>query len=199
MPATPVEQAHEVVETTAEEQSEYTEFEIVLGRRQIASVAFLAIVVLVAFSAVSYVVGRSIPGWTSAQTSPAQVVVGPPIPMVKATLIPPPYAAVRESKPTPQPVFQPIPVSPEIARAPMFAEPVKHLTYIQMAAVEKGVAVIFVEGLRTHGLASFVAPGPSEKIVRVVIGPLPDDAAYKRAQAIVDQIGLSTFIRRFEE
>jgi hypothetical protein len=71
--------------------------------------------------------------------------------------------------------------------------------YIQMAAVEKGVAVIFAECLRSHGLEAFVAPGPNDRIFRVVIGPLPDDAAYKKAKTVVDAIGLSTFGRRYEE
>ena len=66
-----------------------------------------------------------------------------------------------------------------------------------MGAVEKGVAVIFAEGLRKHGLTSFVAPGPSEKIFRVLIGPLADPQAYVKAKDVVDQIGLSTFARRF--
>jgi hypothetical protein len=66
-----------------------------------------------------------------------------------------------------------------------------------MGAVEKGVAVIFAEGLRKHGLVSFVAPGPSEKIFRVLIGPLPDPASYVKAKDVVDKIGLSTFARRF--
>ena len=128
---------------------------------------------------------------------------GPPIPMVQATLIPPPFVVAREKKaaaaPPAQTVMQPVPVAPEIANAPMFAEPVKHKMYIQMAAVEKGVTVIFAEGLRSHGLESFVAPGPNERIFRVVIGPLADDAAYQKAKSIVNNIGLNTFGRRYEE
>jgi cell division septation protein DedD len=46
-------------------------------------------------------------------------------------------------------------------------------------------------------LAAFVAPGPSEKIFRVLIGPLADPAAYMKAKETVDQIGLSTFARKF--
>jgi cell division septation protein DedD len=67
-----------------------------------------------------------------------------------------------------------------------------------MGAVEKGVAVIFAEGLRKRGLPSFVAPGPNERIFRVLIGPFPDQAAYQHAKDTVEQIGLSTFARRYQ-
>jgi cell division septation protein DedD len=84
-----------------------------------------------------------------------------------------------------------------VVEAPLFAEPKSGSVYIQMGAVEKGVSVIFAEGLRSHGLTAFVAPGPNEKIFRVLIGPLPDPAAYTKAKDVVDKIGLATFARRF--
>ena len=80
----------------------------------------------------------------------------------------------------------------------MFADPLPRKTYIQMGAVEKGLAIIFAEGLRRRGLDGFVAPGPNEKLFRVLIGPFPDEAAYKRVKIQVDQIGLNTFPRRYE-
>jgi hypothetical protein len=172
------------------------EFEIVLGRRQVASVLFLAIFVVVVFATLSYVVGKS----TSGATTGPQLIAGPPIPMVRAMLTPPTLIPAPVGKrPLPElpaaPVRQPVP-----GEGPaLFAEPIPHQTYIQMAAVEKGVAAIFAEGLRSHGLESFAAPGPSDRIYRVLIGPLADDAAYKRAKEIVGEIGLSTFIRRYQE
>jgi cell division septation protein DedD len=150
------------------------EFEFVLGRRQVASLLFVSSIVLMICIAASYVAGKSMSPRTVAAAS-APVVVREPDP--------PPIVMNQE----------PVPVQ----APPVFATPKAGSVYIQMGAVEKGVAVIFAEGLRSHGLASFVAPGPSEKIFRVLIGPLPDPAAYTRAKEIVDQIGLSTFARRF--
>ena len=49
----------------------------------------------------------------------------------------------------------------------------------------------------SRGLPAFVAPGPNEKIFRVLIGPLPDPAAYLKAKEKVDEIGLSTFARKY--
>lgn len=153
--------------------AEPQEFEFVLGRRQVASLLFVASIVLMICVAASYSAGRAM----SPKASPAASVT---------------VAAARESEPPPIILNQePVP------EAPLFAEPKSGSVYIQMGAVEKGVAIIFAEGLRKHGLTAFVGPGPSEKIFRVLIGPLPDPAAYVKAKEVVDQIGLSTFARRF--
>ena len=63
---------------------------------------------------------------------------------------------------------------------------------MQLGAVEKGVAIIMVEGLRKRGFESFVAPGPNDRIFRVLIGPLDADG-YKSAKNAVEAIGLTTF------
>jgi hypothetical protein len=149
------------------------EFEFVLGRRQVASLLFVASIVLMICVAASYVAGKAM--------SPKVQAAAPPTVVVPREPEPPPI--VLNQEPAPEP--------------PLFAEPKNGSVYIQMGAVEKGVAIIFAEGLRKHGLAAFVGPGPSEKIFRVLIGPLPDPPAYVKAKETVDQIGLSTFARRF--
>jgi cell division septation protein DedD len=152
------------------------EFEFVLGQRQIASLLFVATVVLMICVAIAYLAGKSM-----SAKAPA------PLPAI-------PEVVVREPDPPPIVLNQePVPV----VEPPLFATPKNGLIYIQMGAVEKGVSVIFAEGLRKHGLAAFVAPGPTEKIFRVLIGPLADPAAYAKAQDTVDRIGLATFVRRF--
>jgi len=85
-----------------------------------------------------------------------------------------------------------------LADAPLFASPVAQAIYIQVGAVDKGVATVLAEGLRKHALDSFVAPGPSDKTFRVLIGPFPDAAAYQKAQAVVDRLGLASFARRYQ-
>ncbi|MGA3189454.1 MAG: hypothetical protein ABSF22_20305 [Bryobacteraceae bacterium] len=148
------------------------EFEFILGQRQIASLLFVFTILLMICIAVSYLAGKSM------SPKPVPAVTG-----VTVVREPDPPPIVLNQEPAPEP--------------PLFAEPKNGSVYIQMGAVEKGVAVIFAEGLRKRGLASFVAPGPSEKIFRVLIGPLPDPAAYVRAKDTVDKIGLETFARRF--
>jgi cell division septation protein DedD len=161
-----------IAEATTETTQGPPEFEFVLGRRQVASLLFVLSILLMICIAAAYMAGKAM----SPKVSPA---ISAPV-------------TARESEPPPIVLNQePIP------EAPLFAEPKAGSVYIQMGAVEKGVSVIFAEGLRRRGLPSFVAPGPSEKIYRVLIGPLPDPAAYVKAKEVVDQIGLATFARRF--
>src|SRR5712671_1452660 len=161
IPASETAQESNAPETAAES----SEFEIVLGWRQMSSILFVAVVVIVCFSAFAYLVGRSatpraVSGAAPATPIPATATPAAPAPTVQATLARP------RSRPEPE----------------LFATPVPNKIYIQMAAVEKGLAIIFAEGLRHRGLDGFVAPAPNEKLFRVLIGPLPDEASYTRVK-----------------
>lgn len=160
------------------------EFELVVGRRQMAGLAFLVLVVVAVCSGGSYLAGKAIS--TRAETAEPEIKIEQPAapapaPMPEATIVPPSAA------PAPKP-----------AEVPLFATPNPQAIYIQVGAVEKGVAVILAEGLREHALDSFVAPGPSEKTYRVLIGPFPDAEAYQKARNIVSEIGLDNFARRYQ-
>jgi cell division septation protein DedD len=165
----------EPAQSAPEQVADPPEFEFVLGRRQIASLMFVATVILMICVAISYLAGKSMSAKAPAPAPAAVVVVREPDP--------PPIVMNQEPAPVPE--------------APLFADPKLGAVYIQMAAVEKGVAVIFSEGLRKRGLTAFVAPGPNDKIFRVLIGPLPDPASFVKAKDTVDKIGLSTFARKF--
>ena len=66
-----------------------------------------------------------------------------------------------------------------------------------MGAVEKGIGLIFAEGLRKHGFDAFVAPGPNDHIFRVLIGPLRTPQEYERTKQAVDQLGIGTFGKKY--
>ena len=173
--------------SVSETRENSAEYEIVLGRRQIASLLFIAIVLAVVFSAVSYLAGRTAAP-KPVQLPPAPPVAAAPAPAIEATtsVLPAEPAlpiAKRDNKPEP----------------PTFAEPLPGAVYIQMGAVDKGMAMVFAAGLRKYGFDGFVAPGPSEKIFRVLIGPLPDPDSFRRAKAAVDALDLGTFARRYQK
>ena len=181
-------------------QQETGEYEIVLGRAQIASWLFVAVIVIAACSSLAYLAGKS----TGAKKVPAPVAeVKPPEPAPATT-----PQAVPQTPPAPLPTASVV-VAPKadlqtaLATAksaqPLFAEPVTGKVYIQMGAVERGMAIILAEGLRSHGFDAFVAPGPSDRIFRVLIGPLPDPESFRQAKAAVDAIELSTFARKYEK
>lgn len=167
---------------------ESTDYELVLGRRQMASVTFVAIVALVTFSAVAFLAGKSeqptAPSPTVFVNVPVRV-PGPPQPILIAP------DAVK-------PVAPAASVAPANANEPpVFADPQKNATYLQMGAVDRGVAAVLAQGLRKYGLPSFVAPGPNDKIFRVLIGPLPDEQTYRTVKAKVDSIGITAFAKTY--
>jgi cell division septation protein DedD len=154
---------------------ETEDFEWVVGRRQMASLLFVSTIVLMICVAAAYMAGKAM-----------------------AARVPAPAASPIAATPVREPDPPLINLNQEPApEAPLFAEPKNGSVYIQIGAVEKGIAVVLSEGLRKRGFQSFVAPGPNDKIFRVLIGPLPDPASYVKAKEKVDQIGLATFARRF--
>ncbi len=175
------------------------EYEIVLGRRQVASVLFLATVILAVTCAIAFLAGKSLsPKAAEAASAVPAPKSAPPeqVPMIEATIEKSDAAPMTPLKPAaaPKPI---VPAGSD--EPPIFADPKAGATYIQMAAVEKGVAAIFVEGLRRRGFDAIVAPGPTENMYRVLIGPIPDPAAYTRTKERLDQIGLLTFGRKYEK
>jgi cell division septation protein DedD len=158
-------------------QPESAEIEFVLGRRQLASVTFLFVVLLAAGAGGAYLLGKGT----------ATVSAAAPPPVEDAHVPPPP--PVVEPEPAPAPPPEP----------PLFGQPIQGVIYIQMGAVEKGIAEIFAEGLRKRGFASFVAPGPNERIFRVLIGPFRSQEEYQASKASLDGMGLATFARRYQE
>jgi hypothetical protein len=170
------------ISTEAEpERTGPEEYEFVLGRRQVAGLSFVATVVLMICVAAAYLAGKS--------TSVKVVTIQAPAPVAAPVQPAPLVVKVAPVVSAPAPVVEP----------PLFQNPKQGAVYIQMGAVEKGIAVIFAEGLRKRGLPGFVAPGPSEKIFRVLIGPLPDPASYMKTKSVVDGIGLETFAKRIQD
>jgi len=166
------------------EDNETDEFELVVGRRQVGALTFLAMVVVAACSGGSYLAGKAIAAREDASVPMIRIEQPPtPAPVLEATIVPP--------------AVLPAPAAPA-EEAPIFASAVPNAIYIQVGAVEKGIAVVLAEGLRKHGLDAFVAPGPGDKALRVLIGPFRDAEAYQKARSTVDQIGLASFARRYQ-
>jgi cell division septation protein DedD len=171
----------------SETKEKSAEYEIVLGRRQIASLLFMAVVLAVVFSAVSYLAGRrAVPKPVKVPVAASPAPAATPVIEATTSVLPTEPGlpiAKRDNKPEP----------------PLFAEPIPGAVYLQMGAVDKGMAMVFAAGLRRYGFDGFVAPGPNDKIFRVLIGPLPDPDSFRRAKAAVDALDLGTFARRYQQ
>jgi cell division septation protein DedD len=170
------------------------DYEIVLDRGQFAGLALVAVVLLAVFSGGSYLIGRSmtrpVPALAQPSIAPALVAQTPAAPTPAAA-----PKAVEAAAPTS--VSPAVPAS-TAAAAPLIADAVAGKVYLQVGAIEKGLASIWAEGLRTHGLDAFVSPGPSDKQWRVLVGPIPDPQAFQRTKDLLDNLGVNTFGRRYE-
>jgi hypothetical protein len=180
----------------AEAPAESTEYEIVLGRAQIASWLFVVVIAVAVCSSVAYLAGKSATAKNAAASTVAAARVAAPEPaprpapatMPTVSIVVPPKADLQSILKT---AGKPGP--------PLFAEPEVGKVYIQIGAVEKGMSMILAEGLRSHGFDAFVAAGPSDRIFRVLIGPLPDPDSFRQAKAAVDAIDLAVFARKYEK
>jgi cell division septation protein DedD len=167
-------------------------FEMVLGPTQIASLSFVMLVVLVLGCGVAYTVGRSTsrPSESASHAAPSGNTQAPaPTPAPVASTAPSPAAAQSI----------PAPLSGQDANAPLFGNPAKGGLYIQMSAIDRGMAIVFAEGLRKLGFNSLIVPGTNDHIFRVLAGPFPSSPEFAKAKAALTAIGLDTFGRRYDE
>jgi cell division septation protein DedD len=170
------------------------DYEIVLGRAQIASWLFVGVVAVAICSSLAYLAAEKITAQKLAAIStsisasaPRTPPVAVPADLPQASILPPPKADLAAFGNNPK------------TAAPLFAEPEMGKVYIQLAAVERGMATLLVEGLRNHGFDSFVAPGPNDKLFRVLIGPLPDAPAFHQAMVTVNALDLASFARKYQK
>lgn len=172
-----------------------TEYEIVLGRTQIASWLFVTVIAVAICSSLAYLAGERIAAMKAAAISrraalPTQAVPAPPAAaaeLPQASIVVPPKVDLASIYKNAKPAV------------PLFADPEMGKVYLQIAAVERGMAMLIVEGLRNHGFDSFVAPGPNDKLFRVLIGPLPDPPAFRQAMVAVYALDLATFARKYQK
>ena len=181
-------------DSTIRPVSENSEYEIVLGRTQIASWLFVAVMGVAVCSSLAYLAGKAIAARrTAVNFSPAVAPAPIPTPVVAPAALPQASIMVAPK------VDLASLVKNQRTSAPLFAEPEVGKVYVQIGAVERGMAMLLAEGLRTHGFESFVASGPNEKIFRVLIGPLPDPAAFQQAMVTVNSLELSSFARKYQK
>ncbi len=160
-----------------------TEYELVLGRTQVASWLFVCVIAVAVCGSLAYLAGETVATKRAQRT--AEVATAPVASPIPAAL---PQASLLAKA---EPVTR--------STRPLVGEPEIGKVYLQVGAVERGMAVILAEGMRVHGFEAFVAPGPNDKIFRVLIGPLPDPDAFREAMLKVDALDLATFARKYQK
>jgi cell division septation protein DedD len=101
--------------------------------------------------------------------------------------VPPPRA-------TPAPAASVI--QPRALIVPRPEQPIHGKTYLQLAALDRERAEVFVETLARNGFRAVLAGGPTEGIYRILVGPFDDAAALAGAQAELQALGFSSFPRK---
>jgi cell division septation protein DedD len=127
--------------------------------------------------------------------TPASVVQAP---LAPAHVVP---ANVQQTPaPTPALPVQSPKEQPRTFTTPILSEAIVGKVYLQVGIIEKGSAATWAEGLRTHGLDAFVAPGPNDGLGlwRVLIGPLPDSKTFQGAKSTLDALGVPNFGRTYQ-
>jgi len=173
------------------------EFELILGNRQLMSVFFIVVILLGVFFAMGYIVGRNAapvgaPEVASHRPDPKPVDADTPSPARETTKAAPvdvPKEADSQPKetasqqgpatkpaPPPEPPPAPAPVK-TASREATSGEPQSGKTYLQISAVDRDKAEIYVERLRKQNFSAIMAEIPEKPgVFRVLVGPVSDVA-----------------------
>ncbi len=104
---------------------------------------------------------------------------------------PQPATSGLETKPPAEP-------SASTAAAAPYPEPPPGLTFLQVAALRRQEAELLVDVLKRKGFSARVAPGPSETLFRVLVGPLEDAEDIARTRKALEEVGFrSAYIRKY--
>ena len=182
------------------------EFELVLGNKQLLSVFFLVILLLGVFFTMGYVVGKnSAPVEAAGRAgSTSGIAVTPANAAVEAesrsavrhlgasdggntqvSSIATQQAGQGDSEPASTVGHS----RAEDPGTPAVSTPVAGETYLQVLAVARPEAEVLAEVLIKKGFRAVVAPGPNEKLFRVLVGPASDTAELGRLKGDLELAG----------
>ena len=159
--------------------------EFVMGPRQMASLAFVAVLLIGIMSAIAYFAGR--------KNSEAPKVIERVVERVVTA--PTATAAAKPAEPARQAAPRPAPVAKQ-ANAEVTA-PVLNQVYLQAGSVDVGVAQVIVEGLRQRGVPCIVGIGINNKVARILVGPFTSPEEQRVAQKKIEDLGFHPYPRAF--
>jgi hypothetical protein len=91
------------------------------------------------------------------------------------------------------------PVEPATVAAPAWneVEPQSGDLYLQLATMGPNSTNEYLKELNAKGIHPRIAPGPSENLHRLVLGPYPDKAALEKEQHDLESAGIQFIERRY--
>lgn len=188
------------------QRNEEGEFELILGNRQLLSVFFIVVILLGVFFTMGYIVGRNSstlvadagrktdkPILVDSASRPTSPVETKPYEAPPAALPP----AEPESKPVKKVEEKPVekPVEKRAATAsPVPDQPQSGQTYLQLAAMGKPEAELFVDVLGKKNFhALYMAVPEKPGLFRVLVGPFKDTGAVAQARTDLQKAGFKGF------
>ena len=188
------------------------EFELVLGNKQLLSVFFIVVILLGVFFTMGYVVGRNSAPITAAQqqtqtyerqSAPSAVPVTERRQAAPATVATEPEqtsapASVQTSTPA-----RPVKAEPaaqksiELPTVVTVTQPQVGRTYLQVLAVAKPEAEVLVDVLTKKGFRAVVAPGPNDRVFRVLVGPAKDLDDASKLKTDLEGAGFKPFVKKY--
>jgi len=197
-------------------RNEDGEFELILGNKQLLSVFFIVVILLGVFFTMGYIVGRNSSPLSADSRKPEKPMVvdsanrpnpagSSSVPDSQAAAPAPVSEPVKETAPVLAPAAEtPAPV-PQKAEPPKTAlkpvptsatpdAPAPGETYLQVAAVQKAEAELFVDVLAKKGFDALYAQVPDKPLTyRVLVGPLKDQATIATARTDLQKAGFKGF------
>jgi len=186
-----------------------SEFELVLGNKQLLSVFFIVVILLGIFFTMGYVVGRnSSPVDTAARRTDTYERQNAPsaVPASSSARRDSAAPAAGEASTQSVPGERSVPVAPKAgtaAQKPIEIPPVTVTqpqigqTYLQVLAVAKPEAEVLAEVLAKKGFRALVAPGPNDKVFRVLVGPAKDASDTGRLKTDLEAAGFKPFVKKY--
>lgn len=123
--------------------------------------------------------------------------VSPATPIaIPAVVTAKPVESEAIEEPVVTPAEQPKPAGPEPVTWNM-VDPQSGELYLQLAAMGPNSTNDYLKTLDAKGIHPRIAPGPSQSLHRLLIGPYPDMAALEREQKELESTGIQSIAHRY--
>ena len=163
-------------------------FALMLSPRQLIAVCSMSLSVVWLIAALAYVAGHAKTAELPANLGMARVepMVIDPVLWTGSVNAAGPGPKVHVSRPAAVTSAEPVTV-----------EPLKGQRFWQVRVVDRTVASVYVEFLNRLGLQSQAASSTDPSKLRILVGPLNDDAEKEALRKAIEQAGLPTYLRKF--
>ena len=181
---------------------------MLLGNKQLLSVFFIVLILMAVFFTMGYVLGRDSASRGTYSKAPATKPTAPQSQPVgfpdtsqaaaPAPALPQAEGEVRTvTQRQPQlPTAEPGRPSPPPASRGM-ATPAAGQVFLQATAGKRPDAELLASVLRKKGFPVVLAPGPTDDVFRVLVGPFEDDEAQRKSRTDLEAAGFKPFTRRY--